>query len=619
MNGIAREVSVLNRCALTPPDIAAISPTVGDTFAIKLNSAEACPRFVGRVIRDIDKTARSPLWLTERLRRAGVRSLGPVVDITNYVMLELNQPMHAYDLNKLQGAINVRWSQTGEQLQLLNEQTVTLDDDTLLITDERGPIGLAGIMGGATTEVDDNSCDIFFECAFFTPIKIAGRARRYGLHTDASQRFERGVNPQGQMQAVERATRLLIEIAGGQPGPLIDTHVDEHLPSSPTVKLRAQRLERILGMSVPPAEVEDILTRLGMKVESLADGWQATPPSNRFDIEREEDLIEEVGRIRGYNQLPQGTSQSRLPLADCPEDHIPVTRLRETLIQRDYQEIISYSFIDPSLQQLFDPEQPPIPLSNPISAEMAVMRTQLWPGLIKTLRYNQARQQQRVRIFEAGLTFTGSLTAVEQRSYLGGLICGSALSEQWGSPRRNIDFFDLKNDVEALLAATGYAYTYHPASHPALHPGQSARIEQGGQAIGWLGALHPSLQNRLELEQIVYLFELNLAALQTAKTPQAHELSKFPQSRRDLSLVVDATVSAQAVTKALRQYGGERLRRVELFDVYQGKGIDENQKSLAFSLIFQDFSSSLTDQEIDQTIAKIIAGIKQDLGANLRD
>jgi len=619
MAGIAREVSVLNRCPLTPPAIDSVPPALDDTFKVKLSAAAACPRFIGRVIRGIDPTARSPLWLTERLRRAGLRSLGPVVDITNYVMLELNHPMHAYDLNKLQGSIEVRWSRAGEHVQLLNEQTVTLDDDTLLITDGSGPIGLAGIMGGATTEVGSDTHDVFFECAFFTPIKIAGRARRYGLHTDASQRFERGVDPHGQMHAVERATQLLLDIAGGQPGPLIDTHIREHLPSPPTVTLRAQRLERVLGMPVPTAEVEDILTRLGMSVQATEDGWQATAPSKRFDIEREEDLIEEIGRIRGYNQLPRSASHSRLPLADCPEDHIPTARLREVLVQRDYLEAITYSFVDPQLQQLFDPEQQPIPLSNPISAEMAVMRTSLWPGLVKTLRYNQARQQQRVRLFETGLTFKGRSAAIEQEPYLSGLICGNVLAEQWGSPRRSVDFFDLKSDVEALLALSGRAYRYRPAPHPALHPGQSALIEHGDQHVGWLGALHPSLQNQLELEQPAYVFELNLAALQSAIVPQAHELSKFPQSRRDLSIVVATDISAQAVADALHQHGGTRLRRVELFDVYQGKGIDEDQRSLAFSLIFQDFSSSLTDQEIDQTIAKIIAGIQQDLGANLRD
>ena len=619
MAGIAREVSVLNRCPLTPLAIEPVAPTLDDTFSVNLTAAAGCPRFVGRVVRNINPAARSPLWLTERLRRAGLRSLGPVIDITNYIMLELNHPMHAYDLNKLQGGIEVRWGQAGEQLALLNEQTVTVDDDTLLITDARGPIGLAGIMGGASTEVDSTTRDVFFECAFFTPITIAGRARRYGLHTDASQRFERGVDPQGQMRAVERATRLLLDIAGGEPGPLVDTCVAEQLPQSATVKLRASRIERVLGMQVSDDEVVDILTRLGMQLERLSDGWQARPPSNRFDIEREEDLIEEIGRIRGYNQLPRSASQSRLPLADCPEDQISTARLREVMLQRDYFEAITYSFIEPQLQQQLDPEQPPLPLANPISADMAVMRTSLWPGLIKTLRYNQARQQQRVRLFEIGLTFRGSLDSIEQKPYLGGLICGDVFPEQWGSPRRSVDFYDLKGDVDALLALSGRSYQYRPATHPALHPGQSAVIEYNSQPIGWLGALHPSLQNQLELEQSVYVFELSLTALQTAVIPQAHELSKFPQSRRDLAIVVGAEISAQSVADTIHRHAGERLRKVELFDVYQGKGIAEGQKSLAFSLIFQDFSSSLTDHSIDEMLAGIIAGLKQDLGANLRN
>ena len=618
--GIAREVSVLNRCELTTPVIEPVAPQHQDSFPVTLSAPQGCPRFVGRVVRNIDPGARSPLWLTERLRRAGLRSLGPVVDITNYVMLELNHPMHAYDLNKLQNGIDVRWSRAGEQLSLLNEQTVVLDDDTLLITDTSGPIGLAGIMGGATTEVGPDTRDVFFECAFFAPLAISGRARRYGLHTDASQRFERGVDPYGQMRAVERATRLLLDIAGGAAGPLVDIHSAEHLPQSPGVTLRSSRIEKVLGGPVPDSEVEDILTRLGMTVERSNGTWRATPPSNRFDISREEDLIEEIGRIRGYDQLPRGASQSRLPLASCPENHIATARLRETVLARGYYEAITYSFVDPQLQKLFDPERPPIELANPISSEMAVMRTLLWPGLVKTLRHNLARQQQRVRLFEIGLNFRGDLNNLVQEPYLGGLAYGDALPEQWGRARRKVDFYDMKGDVEALLALGGQDYQFRPAEHPALHPGQTAAIEIGaGQIIGWLGALHPALQSRLEIDQQTFLFELSLTALQQAKIPQAHELSKYPQSRRDLAVVVADTISAQSVSATILKHGGEHLRSLELFDVYRGPGIAEGHKSLAFSLIFQDFSSSLTDQALDDIVSGIISGIEQELGGKLRD
>ena len=618
--GIAREVSVINRCELTPPAIEPVAPRHQDCFPVSLNAPGACPRFVGRVVRNIDPNAHSPLWLTERLRRAGLRSLGPVVDVTNYIMLELNHPMHAYDLNKLQGGIDVRWSQSGEQLALLNEQTVTLDDDTLLITDASGPIGMAGIMGGATTEVASDTRNVFFECAFFSPLAISGRARRYGLHTDAAQRFERGVDPHGQMRAVERATRLLMNITGGEAGPLIDTHNADHIPQSPTVLLRSSRIERVLGVTVPASEVEDILTRLGMTVTRSTDVWQAIPPSNRFDIAREEDLIEEVGRIRGYNQLPRVASQSRLPLARCPEDQIATGRLREVMLGRGYYEAITYSFIDPQLQMLFDPEHAPIELANPISSEMAVMRTLLWPGLVKTLRYNLARQQQRVRLFEIGLTFRGDQNNVIQQPYLGGIAYGDALPEQWGGARRKVDFYDIKSDVEALLLLGGQGYQFEAAEHLALHPGQTARIKTtSGQTIGWLGALHPGLQSELEIDQQTFLFELNLMALRRSEVPQFNELSRFPQSRRDLALVVPETISAQTASETIRKHGGECLRSLKLFDVYRGPGIAAAQKSLAFGLIFQDFSSSLTDQAVDDMVKSIIHGVEQELGGKLRN
>lgn len=618
--GIAREVSVFNRCTLTLPDIEPITAQIDEVFPVTLSAPKACPRFVGRVIRDIDPTAPSPLWLTERLRRAGVRSISAVVDVTNYVMLELNHPMHAFDLNKLEGGINVRYAKAGEQLRLLNEQVIEPDSETLLITDSNGPVALAGIMGGADTEVSARSQHIFFECAYFSQLDIAGKARRYGLHTDASQRFERGVNPHGQMRAVERATQLLLEITGGTPGPLIDTHHTEYLPQNKEIRLRGKRIEQVLGMSVSAEVVEDILSRLGIDLQNTVEGWLATPPSTRSDITLEVDLIEEVGRIHGYQHLPRINSKSRLPLASCPEDYISTARIQQTLVQRGYFEAITYSFIDPELQRLFEPEQKPITLANPISSEMAVMRTSIWPGLIKTLLANQARQQQHIRLFEIGLNFLGTPDHVIQESYLAGLASGDVWPEQWGMDRRRLDFFDVKSDVEALLTPTGQAVQFVAAEHPALHPGQTAQIQdQVGQQIGWLGALHPAVQNQLDLELPCFLFELKLDAVQHAKLPVAKELSKFPQSRRDLAIVVADTVSTDSVMQTIHNYAGEYLRHVTLFDVYRGKGIEKGHKSLAFGLIFQDFSGSLTDQTLDAASAAIVNGIAQDFGGKLRD
>ena len=618
--GIAREVGVINGTALTPATLEPVTARIDTTFPVTLSQPADCPRFVGRVIKGIDPSATSPLWMVEKLRRAGIRSIGPVVDITNYVMLEIGHPMHAYDLGKLSGAIDVRCSRAGETLELLNGQTIDLDDDTLLITDASGPIGLAGIMGGAATEVDESTHDVFFECAFFAPVNIAGKARRYGLHTEASHRFERGVNPLGQSLAVEQATRLLLDIAGGQPGPLVDTVVEEQLPKPTPITLRAERVEAFLGMTVPADRISDILKRLEMTVNETAEGWQVTAPSFRFDITMEADLIEEIGRIYGYQHLPDERSLSRLLTAQIPEAELTVASLRQALVQRGYQETITYSFVDTDLQQRLMPNAPGLPLQNPISSEMAVMRTSLWPGLLKALSYNQKRQQSRIRLFEYGVNFLGDFQQLQQEPYLGGIILGPALPEQWGVERRVTDFFDLKSDVEAVLNLTGCPedFSFVAAMHPALHPGQCARIERHRETLGWLGALHPALARELDIDGQPYLFELQLTRLKAARVPGFAALSKFPASRRDLALLVDESLTAQQLLDSLYDLGGERLRTATLFDVYRGKGIPQGQKSLTFSLILQDFSRNLTDQDVDRLLASMLSGLQQRHGATLR-
>jgi phenylalanyl-tRNA synthetase beta chain len=579
-----------------------------------------CPRYVGRVIRGVDPAAETPLWMKERLRRAGVRSLGPLVDVTNYVMLELGQPMHAFDLNRLHGGIEVRRARPGDRLELLNGVVVKPDVETLLITDHNGPLALAGIMGGEISSCTDATRDVFLESAFFAPASIAGRARRYGLQTDSSYRFERGVDSQLQRRAAERATRLLLDIAGGQPGPMIETVSPEHLPAEPAIRLRPERIRKLLGLDIPAAEVEEILRRLGMAVAVEPGHWLVVPPSSRFDIRLEADLIEEIARVYGYDRLPGNRPLTRLEMPAQPEGRVELARFKETLVQRGFQEAITYSFVDPFFQKCLDPERDPLALTNPISTDLAVMRTSLWPGLFKALVYNQKRQQTRARLFEHGLNFVPSDGGLRQETYIGGVVTGTALPEQWGVPVQPGDFFDLKADVEALLALTGEpeAFAFVAATHPALHPGQSARIERAGAEVGWLGTLHPRVARELDVEGDAFVFELRLAGLHPARVPAFQELSRFPASRRDIALVVDEAVSARAICACIRQRGGELLRDVRLFDVYRGKGIAEGRKSLALGLILQDFSRNLTDSVVEETVSGIIAGLTEQFDATLR-
>ena len=620
MEGIAREAAALNRCTFRPLPTASVPATHEAVFPVTLHNPEDCPRYVGRVIRGLDASAPTPLWMQERLRRAGLRSLGPLVDVTNYVMLELGQPMHAFDLQRLSGAIEVRHARSGESLELLNGTVVKPDSETLLIADTQGPLALAGIMGGEISSCTATTSDVFLESAFFAPTRIAGRARRYGLHTDSSYRFERGVDPQLQRRAMERATRLLMDIAGGAAGPIIEAVALEHLPTTPTIHLRPERLQQLLGMMVPSAQVEEILSRLGMSVNVAVDHWQVNVPSNRFDLTREVDLIEEIIRIYGYDRIPNHQPLTRLVMAGQPESRLDLGRLQETLVQRGYQEAITYSFVDPYFQQQLDTQHQPLALSNPISADLAVMRTSLWPGLLKALMHNQKRQQTRIRFFEHGLTFIPEGEQLQQQAYLGGVIAGAAWPEQWGAATRLVDFFDLKADVEALLALTGdaQAFRFVAMPHPALHPGQSARIERNGRALGWLGVLHPQVARNLDIEGDALLFELRLADLLVARLPQFTELSRFPVSRRDLAILVGEEITVQAVQEAIQHYGGALLREVCLFDVYRGKGVGAGQKSLAFGLNLQDFSRNLTDEIVDETVSSILAGLAEQFGATLR-
>lgn len=619
--GIAREVGVLNRCDVSAPAIDPVKATLSDTFPVEVHAPADCPRYIGRVLRGIDPHAKTPLWMQERLRRGGIRSLGPLVDVTNYVLLELGQPMHAFDLARLEGGILVRRARPQETITLLDGRQLALDANTLVIADQAKALAIAGIMGGIDSSVSDATRDLFLESAFFAPQSIAGRARQHGLHTESSRRFERGVDPQLQRRAMERATALLLEIVGGRPGPVIEIAADAYLPKREPIILRAERVQRLLGVEIPAAEVADILTRLGMQVEQAGRDWRVTPPSFRFDITIETDLIEELARVYGYNHIPSTQSRARIAMNPEPEAKVSVERLRRILVDRGYQEAITYSFVDPALQRLLDPDRTPVALANPISAEMSVMRTSLWVGLIKALMHNQNRQQTRVRLFETGLRFIQEPAGLRQEPRIAGVVSGSAYPEQWGVPQRPADFYDLKADVEALLETTGRAgeFSFTADRHPALHPGQTARIGRAGTPVGWIGALHPAVEQELDLTGPVLMFELSLAAVQEGSIPSFQELSVFPSLRRDIAVVLDERVSSQAVRGCIRAAAGERLQALELFDVYRGKGIDSGRKSLALGLILQDSSRTLTDSDVDAILEQVMARLKQEFGATLRE
>ena len=620
MSGVAREIGVANKIPLQGPELQPVAAEIDDRFAVYLDSPEHCPRYVGRVIRDIDPAARTPVWMQERLRRCGVRPISPVVDITNYVMLELGQPMHAFDLDSLDSAIHVRLAAHGERLTLLDGNEVALTADSLVIADERRAVALAGIMGGLDTAVTDESRNIFLECAWFTPKTIALEARRLGLHTDASHRFERHASSVGQMAAIERATALLMAVVGGRAGPLVDTCVEEALPSQPTITLRSARIERVLGMPVADATVVDILERLGMGVVAGGGQWQVTPPAFRADISMETDLIEELARIIGYDAIPSHAPRADLLMFTREEARISDAAVRAVLVQRGYQEAITYSFVDAGDQAQLDPGQPPLPLANPITSDMAVMRTSLWPGLMQALEHNLNRQQPRVRLFELGLRFRQLDGELLQQAVIAGVAAGPVFPEQWGAKTTDGDFHDLKSDVEALLALAGDPgeLNYTPAGHGALHPGQSARIERSGAPVGYLGALHPGLSRERKLALPVYLFELDLDSVQAGHRAEFKALSKFPTVRRDVSLVVDESVTAQAIRHCVGQVGIHVLENLELFDVYRGEGIDSGQKSLSLGLTFQDSSRTLTDAEVDQGVDQIVASLRTKFGAILR-
>ena len=619
MIGLAREVGVLARAPVKGLEFPSVEITTQRSIPVATAAPDACPTYLGRVIENIDIEAPSPYWLQERLRRSGLRSIDPVVDVTNLMLLELGHPMHAFDADKLQGTVTARFASEGEKLTLLDDRDVVLGSETLLIADEAQALAMAGIMGGLSSSVTRETKSIFLECAFFSPLAIAGKARSYGMHTDASHRYERGVDYALQARALDRATALLLEIVEGNAGPV--SVATGNLPESRQVRLTFSNVKRLLGVEIPQAECFDILSRLGLvEVASDTESCVFTVPSFRFDISIEADLIEEIARVFGYNKLPETLGMGAQRLPKIAESVRPVSALKRILVAEGYQEAINYSFIDPDLAQNVYPERQTVLLQNPLSAEMSVMRPSVLPGLLSTLSYNLNRQRERVRLFEEGLVFERRDGAITQTRKIAGLVYGSLNPISWNQPKQAVDFYDIKGAVESLLdlGLGAGAYEFVKGEHSALHPGQCAEVRCKGEPIGFVGALHPRLQRHFGFPSKAYLFELDTAALVEGRLPAASALSRYPEVSRDLAVVVSAGIAAGDLASCIRVNAGDDLTELTTFDVYEGPGVGEGRKSVAFGLTWQHPSRTLGDEEISAIIAKCIKALEIDFNAELR-
>ncbi len=624
--GIAREVGAITGAATALPEIAAqfaeIPPTIADTRAIALDAPDACPLYCGRIIKGVDAKASTPEWMKRRLERSGIRAISALVDVTNYVMLELGQPLHAFDNTRLSGTIHARMAKPEEKLLLLNEQTIAVDADVLMIADDAKPLAMAGIMGGEESGITLDTQELFLESAFFAPQAIAGRARRYGFGSDASHRFERGVDFGGVRRAIERATQLILDICGGQAGPVVEAKAA--LPQRKSVRLRTARAEKVLGLSLGAERIGALFAGLGLSIERQGDDFWVTPPSWRFDMEIEEDLIEEIARLHGYDNIPAPAPRGRMKMMPQPEAQRPATRIRQMLADRGYQEVINFAFVETAWEADFagkTEERDLIRLANPIASQMAVMRSTLIGGLVANLVTNLRRKQSRVRLFELGRCFGrdaqgAPVAGFSQPWRLAGLAYGGALPEGWAAGARKVDFYDLKGDLEALL--TPAELRWERAEHPALHPGRAARVLLDGQQIGHLGELHPQWVQKYELPQAPVVFELDFAALKKARVPAFADVSKFQPVIRDLALLVDHDLPLQALLDGLQQGKPALVRDVQLFDLYVGKGVPENKKSLAFRIVMQDTQRTLLDSEVDAAMQQLVSCLEQAFGAQLR-
>lgn len=616
--GVARELGVIMQAPVSEAAFDVIETSIEDTFPVKITT-DLCQRYAGRILRNVNTQAKTPDWMVEKLRRSDIRSLGPVVDVTNYVMIELGQPMHGFDFDKLQGGINVRNAVEGEKLTLLDGKEATLRADTMVIADEEKAVALAGIMGGNDSAVSEGTTNVYLESAYFVPEKIMGKARTYGLHTDSSHRFERGVSTELQLNALERATQLIVDICGGSVGPITDVTSRDDLQQRDAIKFERTRIARHLGIEIADARVEDIMIRLGCILASTDKGWDITPPIFRFDLSTQEDIIEEIARIYGYDNIPARLRPMEPLIAQREEGKVDENTFRNLLVARGYREAITYSFVSPDIEILLNPSHDQIRLSNPISEDLSIMRSTLWSGLIPALDKNLKRQQNRVRFFETGLSFVNTADGMLQRKKIAGAITGSRYPEHWDKSPQLVDFYDIKGDVEALLSeSTAKEYNFAPVAHAALHPGQSAEIISGNDVIGWVGSLHPRIEKKLGLSQPVFLFELDIELMTQKELPSYKQLSRFPSIRRDIALVIEDHVSFTALEQALKKVDIEQFIGHSLFDVYIGPGIDEGQKSLALGLIFQDFSRTLEEQDITAFIDNVVDILHTETGATLR-
>jgi len=618
--GVAREVAAIHKMPLRQSGETRVAAAIDDVFSIELEAPQQCPRYVGRIIKGIDPQAQTPMWMQEKLRRCGLRPISPVVDITNYVMMELGQPMHGFDFDKLNGGIRVRLAQPGEKLALLDQSEVECHADTLLIADHSGAVALAGIMGGLDSSVQADTRNIFLEAAHFTAVELAGKARKFGMHTDASHRFERGVDASLPPLAMQRATELLLAVAGGEAGPLIDALVEQQMPPTPQVELRHSQVNRLLGIEVARDDIDDILRRLNMQVTEQPAGWSVVPPSYRFDINIEADLIEEIGRLIGYNNIPGSREASHIRMDSFSERRVSQNRIRDAMVDQGYYEAVTYSFVAPDLQAILDPEQPTLALANPISADMSVMRSRLLPGLIQALRHNLNRQQPRVRLFETGLCFIPAANGLEQTPHIAAVITGNRVEEGLYAGSTAVDFYDIKGDLESLLMfADGAEFGFERSENPILHPGQAADLTLAGEVIGFVGGLHPAVLKKLDINQPVFVFESRISPIMKSSLPNFAEISRFPSIRRDIAVSIDAEIPVQALINCINSIKNEILQEVFVFDVYTGKEVRNNRKSVALGLILQDFSRTLIDEDVEDLVKKVLAQLKEHFNADLRE
>ncbi len=621
IKGIAYEVGVLTQTELNPIEIQPVTATIKDEIAVELTVPEANPRFVARIIKNVNIKAETPDWMKARLLASDIRCIDPVVDVTNYVMLELGHPMHAFDRNNVKDKLIVRYAQEGEKLTLLDEQEITLKNDTLVVADTEKLLSLAGIMGGKFSGINESTTDLILEAAHWDPIHIAGKARSYGLHTDASHRFERGVDYNLSAQTIERATQLLLDIVGGEAGPIIDEIVESNFPEKRKLQLREARIERLLGIKMDAQQIEDILTRLGMELERSSEGWLVIVPSRRFDITIEADLIEELVRVYGYNNVPSRKPVSEMSMIRQPEKKLTKLQVSKALASRGYQEAITYSFVDRESQQLIDPNIEPLALLNPISSDLGVMRSSIWPGLLKVIERNQKRQLNQIRIFESGLKFIPSDNGLQQIPVIAGAISGRRYTENWEAANQNVDFYDLKGDLEAIIEMTAAKeqFSFVASSRDALHPGQTAEILRNGQSCGFIGKLHPQAQKDFDLDEAVFIFEIDLKKLLSRKLPAFNPLSKFPSIRRDIAILVKESVTSSQIVDLIGQTAKHWLNNIVIFDIYRGKGIEPGFKSVAIGFNLQRSDRTFKEAEINKTLEKIISTLTDKLNAVLRD